>query len=288
MRRPSCVVVGMALALMTSACAVNNQSPPTTIETTTSTSDPSGSTLPAIVECPGAGEFGEGSGIAEIEGTESDAGVLGRISWSQSDLCETFTFSFETSEGAPATAVPDVRVSHLPSLQVLRIAMGIDTSVITDQLVETGLVDRLYVVRTLDGDMFVDLHLVAPAAARVRFQSSPAALTVDLRPGFLDFTGHSAIHGTTVVVDPTPSADVGQTTTFTGYSRTFEANVTAIITQGDEVVTRTNTTAADSIETWGEFSIHLPLPPGEVSVFLGEESPEDGSLDGVTLDLTVS
>lgn len=278
----------MVLALMASGCAVDDQSPPTSVETTTSISASTDSTLPPVVECPGAGEFGEGGGIAEVTGTESDASVLGRISWSQTDQCESFTFSFETSEGAPATAVPDIRIGHLPSLQVLRIAMGINTSVITDQLVETGLVDRLYVVRALDGGMFVDLHLAAPAAARITTRSSPAALTVDLRPGFLDFTGQSTIHGTTVAVNPTPSAEVGQITTFTGYSRTFEANVTAIVTQVDVVVTETNTTAADSIETWGEFSIDLALPPGEVSVFLGEESPEDGSLDGVTLDLTVS
>jgi len=32
----------------------------------------------------------------------------------------------------------------------------------------------------------------------------------------------------------------------------------------------------------------LSLPPGEISVFLGQRSPEDGSLEGINVDLTVS
>ncbi|HEX6221571.1 MAG TPA: Gmad2 immunoglobulin-like domain-containing protein, partial [Acidimicrobiia bacterium] len=255
--------------------------------TTTSSATPT-STLPPVIECPGAGEFGEGSGIAQVDGEGSDATDLGRVSWERSEQCESFIFEFETSEGAPATSVPDISIEHLPSLQVIRITMGIDAAVITDQLVETEMVDRLYVVRSLDGRMFVDLHLNAPAAARARVQSSPAVLTVDLRPGFLEFTGSSSIDDRTVVVSPSQRAEVDDIATFSGYSRAFEANVIVIVTQGDAVVTEANTTAADHLETWGEFNVDVPLPAGEVSVFVGEASAEDGSLDGVTLELTVN
>lgn len=277
----------LMVALTTTACTVGTIATSTTSPTTTTSPTPT-STLPPVVDCPGAGDFGEGSGIATVEGESSDATRLGRVSWERSELCESFVFEFETSEGAPATSVPDISIDHLPSLQVIRISMDIASAVITDQLVETEMVDRLYVVRSLRGEMFVDLHLNTPAAARARVQTSPAVLTVDLRPGFLEFSGASSIGDTTVVVSPSPDSEVEPITTFAGYSRAFEGNVLVIVTQGDSVVTESFTTAADHIETWGEFSVDVPLPTGAVSVFVGEASPGDGSLDGITVDLTVS
>ncbi|HZD24180.1 MAG TPA: Gmad2 immunoglobulin-like domain-containing protein [Acidimicrobiia bacterium] len=288
MRRIPVVVIALAAAIAMSGCTeVLTPLTATTALRTTSTSSVSPSTFPPVVECPGSGEFEEGSGIAEVGSTSSDASDLGEISWTQTDKCETFTFEFETAEGAPATTVPTISVGHLPSLQVIRISMDIDASAITDQLVETGLVDRLYVVRGLDGEMFVDLHLVAPAAARVGVRSSPAQLTVELRPGFLQFSGQSAVHDQVVVVAPSPASTIDAATTFTGYTRTSEGRVTVIATREDQVITETSAMAADVTETWGEFSLDLILPSGEMSVFLGETNPDDGSLEGVTLDLTV-
>jgi hypothetical protein len=273
---------------MTAACTglVDGGESTTSIEgSTTSQPEP---TLPPVIDCPGIGDFGEGGVLAEIEATDSDSNTLGRISWEQSDQCETFRFEFETSEGAPATTVPDIEIAHLESFQVIRVRMDIQATVVTDQLVETGLVDRLYVVRALDGGMFVDLHLAEPAAVRALGQSSPATLIVDLRPGFVPFAGESVIGERVVVVSPGGETAVGQFTQVVGYSRTFEANVVIMVTQGGAIISETDTTAADYIDTWGEFRSQLSLPLGDVSVFVGESSPEDGSLEGVTLVLLVS
>lgn len=223
-----------------------------------------------------------------MEEEGSDATRLGRLSWERSEQCESFVFEFETSEGAPATSVPDISVDHLPSLQVIRISMGVTSSVITDQLVETDTVDRLYVVTSLDGAMFVDLHLKTPAAARARVQSSPGVLTIDLRPGFLDFNGVSTGNELVVSVDPPTGSEVGNVTTFSGYTRAVDSAVMVIVTQGDTVITETTTTAADSSDGWGEFEVELILPQGNTEVFLGESDPENGGLSGVILDLTVS
>lgn len=281
---------GLAVFLavvVTGGCA-GDTAPTTSVGVTTSSSPLPTSTVPPVVDCPGGGEFAEGGGIAEIDGAGSDAGRLGSIYWEAAEPCETFFFEFVTSEGAPATTVPDVEISHLESFQVIRIELGIASTVITDQLVETGLVERLYVVTRLDGGMFVDLHLVAPASVRARADASPARLVVDLRPGLVEFQGRSAIGPNVVVVSPAAEAAVDATTQFMGYSRTFESNVAIVVTQGNEVVTETNTVAADSIDTWGEFRAQLGLPPGNASVFFGEASLEDGSLEGITLDLAVS
>jgi len=281
----------LALALlccMTAACTgfVDGGESTTSINiSTTSQPEP---TLPPVIDCPGIGDFGEGGGLAEIEATDSDSSTLGRISWEQSDQCEIFRFEFETSEGAPATTVPDIEIAHLESFQVIRVRLDVESTVVTDQLVETGLVDRLYVVRALDGGMFVDLHLAEPAAARALAQSSPATLTVDLRPGFVPFAGESVIGERVIVVSPGSESTVGQFTQVVGYSRTFEANVVIMVTQDGAIISETNTTAADYIDTWGEFRSQLSLPLGDVSVFVGEASPEDGSLEGVSLELLVS
>ncbi|MGD2060694.1 MAG: Gmad2 immunoglobulin-like domain-containing protein [Acidimicrobiia bacterium] len=262
--------------------------PSTTIPTTAGTPATTPSTLPPPVECPGTGEFEEGGGIAEVEAESPDSSLLGNISWEVNDQCESFLFEFETSEGAPATSVPDIEVSHLESFQVIRIWFGVNSAVLTDQLVETGLVDRLYVVRSLNGGIFVDLHLSAPAAARASVRSSPATLTVDLRPGFVDFVGTSVVGDQVVLVSPPSGIGVSTSTQLTGYSRFVDPDVLIIVTQGDEVALETRAPAAESETTWGEFRADLDLPPGDVSVFIGEASSDDGSLAGIAIDLTVS
>lgn len=241
-----------------------------------------------MVECPGVGDFEEGSGIADIPAEGSDSRTLGRISWETNDQCETFSFTFETSEGAPATTAPEIGVDHLDSFQVIRVNMAVVGTTITDQLVETQLVERLYVVRSLSGEMFVDLHLSRPAAVRAAVSSSPATLSLELRPGLVPFTGTSAVAGNVVLTSPTARGSVDPSVQLLGYARAAAANVLAVATQGGEVVAEATTTPADSAGTWGEYRIQVDLPAGESSVFVGEEDPDDGSLQGVTVDLTVS
>lgn len=274
-----------SLLLVLSGCmdlATETTDPPRPSTTVAPTS-----TLPPVVDCPGSGEFDEGGGLADIDGTGSDSARLGRITWDARDQCETFLFDFETSEGAPATALPDVQVEHLDSFQVIRVSVGVNTSVLTDQLVESDFVDRLYVVRAVDGEMFVDLHLSAPAAVRVTALNSPARLRLELRPGFVSFTGVAETADDVVLVSPAAGAETATTTDLIGYSR-IESNVLVVVTQAGALVYESGVAAADSSDFWGEFEAELRLPPGSVSVFVGEESPEDGSLQGVTIDVNVS
>jgi hypothetical protein len=281
------VVAVFGVVLVLAGC-VTDGAAVTTITTvsTTTTDDLSPSTLPPVVECPGIGDFAEGRGIADIDGTESDTRRLGRISWDTSDQCESFRFEFETSEAAPATSPPDVRVDHLESFQVIRISLDVDSTIITDQVVETNLVDRLYVVRSLTGELFVDLHLTSPAAVRVSSSSSPARLSVDLRPGFVPFSGEATVGENVVLTSPTAGAEVGPSAQLLGYARTFEASVLAVATQDGRVVGEADTIAADSLQTWGEYRLSVTLPPGPLTLFVGESNPADGSLDGITVDLT--
>ncbi|MFZ0013061.1 MAG: hypothetical protein WAL25_02995 [Acidimicrobiia bacterium] len=150
MRHKATIVIVLGLSLLGSACAPGESGDTTSSSSTTTTATTPTSTLPPVADCPGAGDFGEGRGITEVDNDTADGRNLGEISWETSEPCESFHFLFETTEGAPAITVPDIRVEHLDSFQVLRISLDIDSAVVTDQLVETNLVDRLYVVRALD------------------------------------------------------------------------------------------------------------------------------------------
>lgn len=280
-------LTGCADLLTDSTAPTSPQGTPTSSGSTTAPSSPTTSLAP-VVDCPGIGEFEEGGGIADIDGSGSDSARLGRISWEDSDQCETFRFEFETSEGAPATALPDIRVEHLDSFQVIRIRTGLDLSVIADQQVDTDLVDRIFVVRSLDGGLYVDLHLAAPAAARVTALDSPARLGLELRPGFVPFAGNSASAEEVVLVAPGDGGEVGTSVDLEGYTRGLGPEVLVVVTRAGTLVSETSAVAVDATDVWGEFRTELTLPPGDVAVFVGETSTDDGSLQGLTIDVSVS
>ena len=279
--------VATVLLALAAACTPAVEEPATTTTEPTKPPTTPRSTVPLVPGCANEGEFTEGGHVDRINQQLSDATTIGAISWEVSPACEIFTISFQTSEGAPATTPPAVIVDYLDSLPIIRIALDTEATVVTDQLVETALVERLYVVKALDGGMFIDLHLRAPAQSLVSIDTSPATLRLDLQPGIVESPDRPAITDLTVVISPSEGDAVASPLEVTGYSRTFEANVMFIATSGGQVVARANTTAADSGETWGEFVGSLEIGPGPISLFVGDQSAEDGSLQGVTLALAV-
>lgn len=245
-------------------------------------------TTPTVAPCADEFEFGEGGEIADLDHDASDSGAIGAISWTEEQGCETFTIAFQTSEGAPATTPPSTELLHLESFQVLRVRMNsLDATVVTDQLVETTLVDRLFVVRSLEEGMFIDFHLAQPSQARIEAASSPAQLILTLKPGLVPFTGFSTIGERVVVTSPPAGATVDSVFTISGYSRTLEAGVLFVASIGSEVVAERSTIAAAWMDTWGEYRANLELPEGTVSLFVGEANQLDGTLEGVTVRMTV-
>ena len=276
----------IVVLLIVSACG-----PMGGITTTTAAVPPAPATAappPLVPEpgCPQAIEFTSEERVLRLDQPTSDTGMIGLVSWDLSQGCESFQIDFETIEGAPSTTPPSAIVEYLDTRQVIRVFLDIDKTVITDQSIETELVDRLYVVRALNGGMFVDFHLAKPVEARARITNSPAQLTLQLQSGTLPFEGTAALSQHAVVVEPSDGSVGATSVRISGYARTFEANVLIIATSGDRVVTETNAVAADWLETWGEFQTRLDLPAGETSIFVGESSPKDGSLSGVTIRMT--
>ncbi|HEY5889814.1 MAG TPA: Gmad2 immunoglobulin-like domain-containing protein, partial [Acidimicrobiia bacterium] len=270
-------------------CGGTTTAPSTILPPGTGTTTPSSSTsAPQSIGCPQDAEFIDEGRIARITQPSSDAKTLGLISIQTAEGCERFGFNFETNENAPATTPPSIDGEFLDNGGIVRIYMDIDQTVLTDQLVETPLVDRLFVVRSLDGSMFVDVHLARPARARINVTNSPAGMTLELSPRDGELPPSAAISDRVVLITPRSEAVVdGPVVDVGGYARTFEANVLVLATVGGAVVARTNTTAADWVSTWGEFATEIELPAGLDDLFVGEESPENGSLTGVTIRLTV-
>jgi len=278
----------ISLALIV-ACGIlpSEQASTTTIPTTTTTSTAIIGTEPSNVGCPADAAFVDRDRVTRMDQPSSDTNSLGLISWQVDEGCERFEVDFETTEGAPATTPPPVVVEFLTSRQILRVWADVETTVVTDQLVETPLVDRLFVVRALDGGMFIDFHLAAPAQARVAISNSPARLSLELQAGPEPFTTRALVSDRVVVVAPGDGLETSSIVEIGGYARTFEGNVLVIATAAGEVAAETNVTAADWVGTWGEFRASIQLPLGEASLFVGEESPDDGRLTGINLSLTV-
>jgi hypothetical protein len=279
----------VSLLVLVSACA-GQSTPTTTALPPSSTTTPSTTTtIPAApgIGCPNEAEFVGSGQIDRITQPSSDSRTLGLVSREVVGSCERFGFDFETAENAPATTPPSVTATYLDGERVIRVTLGIDRTVITDQLVETRLVDRLFVVRALDGTMFVDLHLNEKTNARVSLTNSPARLTIELHPASGEIGPAPTVSSRMVLLAPRDGATVDEEVEVAGYARTAEANVLIVATFADEVVLEESTTAADWVETWGEFRSTVTLPPGRVDLFVGEESAADRSLQGVILRLTV-
>lgn len=282
------VIACLLLAVTACGGQATVTTPPT--ETTTTTSVPAATTTTTAspgIGCPNETEFVASGQIDRITQPSSDSRTLGLVSRQVVDGCERFGFDFDTAENAPATTPPSVTASFLEGERVIRVSLGINRTVITDQLVETRLVERLFVVRGLDGSVFVDLHLKEKANARISLSNSPARLTIELYPAAGEIGPAPSVSSRMVLIAPHDGTTVGEEVEITGYARTTEANVLVVATRAEEVLVEESTTAADWVETWGEFATTVTLPPGTIDLFVGEASAADGSLQGVTLRVTV-
>lgn len=277
----------LALSSLLLAACNSDPEPTTTSGPDVPETSAAATTQPLVVGCPEEGQFVEGGLVSQVENPASDATTIGLISWQSDEACETFEVRFETSEGAPATTPPSITAQFVGDTGILRLATSARETVISDQLVETPLVERLYIVRSVDSGVFIDLHMAAPAQARVDLATSPARLRVQIQPGIVDYSGGPAIAGSVVLIAPADESPVPTSVVVEGYVRTFESNVLIIATQGDDVIVEMNVTATDSTDTWGEFRTDMELPPGPVELFVGEESAESGRFEGVSIDVEV-
>ena len=270
---PAAVVTSTAPATTTSAPAASN----TTAE-------------PGLPPClAGDQAFATDGALASglLDDQESDAELVAGLRWTAYQGCERVVVELATAGGAPATEPGGVRAELLRDQGIIRLRLDdlVTSTAIADRVVERELVDRVYVVRSLDGDLYVDIHLGSPVLARASINRSPAEVIVDLRSGGPELEARPVVADSAVVVAPT-GHEAEYPLIVEGYARTFEAAVVLRIRVANQLDIEEVTSAADYLVTWGEYRFEVPGgPTGNVEVFVGEDSPEDGHERGAHFNL---
>lgn len=281
--RKVATILSLAIAACSPPPSPGNSSTSTTAATIPSTTVAT-TTAPAS-NCPDGESLVEGGRVLDVAQPSTDAESIGTITWDAQAGCEQFTIELVTDQGAPATTPPSVTVELLREISVLRVHLAVDGTALTDQLVETGLVSRYFVVRKVDRSLFVDFHLTGPAVARASLASGPAAVVIELEPGGTAYSGASAIGDLVVLTSPQAGPNPVPVV-IEGYGRQFEATVVYLFRQDGLVLLQDVTNSTDYSETWGSFTTTAdPGVSGQMQLFVGQFSAEDGSERGVLVDL---
>lgn len=269
------------LALVAVACSATVSSTTTTSPSTTTTTTTTTTSTTTVVG-PCSGSFTSRGPIARVADDGGDAANVTGIISEQLEGCDRTTIRLSTAAGAPATGTGPISVEWLDDLGVVRVRLGrVQATAVSDQILESLVLDRLYVVRSLDGSLFVDLVTSQAASAHARVENDPARVVVELIPS-PDGVATPPSSEETVVVTTVVPLEPDFPLVIEGYSRTFEANVLARI-DGELVGL---TTAADWAETWGQFVLTIESGPDDAGeLFIGEDSPRDGQPVGVTIPL---
>lgn len=237
----------------------------------------------------GTQEFVRDGSIPMGAGVSGDAGQVSGWSVAREEGCERFEISLAAEGGAPATTPGSVEAEVLAELGIIRIHLdpSIVSTAVVDHTFESDLVQSAYTVRSVEGGVYIDIHLAGGAAARAHLERSPARVIVDLVPA--DESTASAAVGERIVV----TAPVGRLAVYPlfvrGYARTFEGNVIARLHKEGRDPLETFATAADYLEMWGEFEMVFEEgPAGPVDLEVGNVNAESGIFEGVELFLVIS
>lgn len=273
----------------TAAAATPTSVPPTPTPT------PTPRPIDETAVCLEGGGFEESGVLFEDRAGAGDAVTVGGFRWAAHEGCERVVIELEGGNGEPADSTGPVRAKLLRDLGVVRVHLLQDAELeqLTDAPADADLggdlLSRAFVVWSLEGRPFVDIHLGAASLARVLVLESPARVVVDVQPGGPDLTAVPVADDRVVVLGPHPGAEpLSYPLRVSGYSRTVEANVIARLRTGEDTEAETSTTAAAWAQTWGEFVLEIEEgPTGEVELFVGEISQE-GTEEGVRFELTAA
>ena len=261
---------------------------PTTVATLAEIATTAQAPPPPVCGGPGDGFVSEGL-VAWLGSANGDASHVSGIFLEQVEECERLRVTLTAAGGAPATALPLAEVELIPEAGLLRARFDPEvwSTSITDTLLEGELVERVYVVRGLDGRKFVDVHLSEGVDARAMAGDDPSHVLIDFRRNGAPLASRPAVSRFTVVTGPT-GGRASYPIAVNGYSRTFEANVVGFVTRNGEDGETYFTSAADYIATWGEFRLAVEDgPAGEAVLNVGDYDAEDGEWQGVAINLSV-
>lgn len=279
-------VRGFALAsaaVVLAACTSGSGTPatsttvPTEQEGSTATTASPASTVPT--ETPpclsGNQPFADSGGAGVIERSDSDADIVTGVRWSTYPGCERLVVDFAASSGAPAVAPPGVGPLFIRTAGVLRLQLSptVTSSTVMDQMVDTPLVEHVYVVRRPTNDLFLDLHLADAALVRVSVASSPARIVVDVQPGGEPYRGPAVRTESLVVVDPVAGAAV-YPFTVNGYTLGGAGDAIEVVIESPQATETYSATVGPGGDAWRAFTVLVPDgPAGEASMIVGGRVP---------------
>lgn len=245
--------------------------PPPVITTTTRLEETEPQPIPpCLTPAPPFGEEGE---IDTYSPTGSDSALLANIDWNIWEECERFAFSMASPEGAPTLVPPSSLLVIFREHGVLRLHLGaeVTTSAVSFQLVNSPLVDRLYVLKSPGGGVQLDLHLAQPVVARMIPSSGPATLTVDLRPDGSPFSRSPLITSRAVVLLP-DGERFQYPFAVAGYLRPGTTEYVATLTASSGEVTEAGFPLRGADDLWLGFTAVFPEGPRGWTTFQVEDA----------------
>ncbi len=214
-----------------------------------------------------------------VDAPQSDASTLAGVTWFSTGECDRLSMSFSSSSGAPALDPPVAAAVMIRRLGILRVSLGstvADTTVF-DEVVDSEFVKAFYVVRDQTGALFIDLHLAAPAEARLVASSSPGLLSLDFREGGDPYPSTPVVGSRAVLIEPT-SGPVSGPIVASGYRYGPGSLDPRLETASGEVFPAVDD-AEDSPE-WRTFAyVFGDPPPGPARLVIG-------GAEMTTLDIT--
>lgn len=291
---PAAAAAVAALCLAAASCG-GGASPeePAPVSTTappdaasTAAPEPTSTTAGPLPSCEG--EFASGGALASLGSPRGDGVHIAGVSRFHTGDCERLEVSLTAADGSPSSALPPVEVELMADAGLLRMSFdpAVQTTSITDASFSGGPFHSVYVVRGLDGRLFVDAHLFRSVEAAA--EAGPSRLTVVLRSADGHPSSTPAVSSSTVVTSPARRDGVSYPIAVAGYARNFEANVIGFTTGPDGTAGPVYfTSSADYIQTWGEFRLLIEDgPAGPVTLSAGDYDAESGDFHGVQLPLT--
>lgn len=271
------------LAALLGACAITTEpsvTPPpgasTTAPATTVAPPSTSTTVPLASGCPEGDVMLTEGQLLSWERPTADAARVAGIGWRLVGNCQAVTVSFATDDGAPATTPPTLTARLLRSEGVLRIDTAATASVVSDQLVEEGLVERIFVPVDADGNRFVDLVLTGPVVVRARLLTSPARLEIELQPGGPTDVGRPLVTDDLVLVEPGIGAQVEPVIDVDGYSLGLTEELTVAALRGGAPIFETTLPLAADTDVWTAFG--GPLQVGDQPYDRVQIERPDGSV----------
>ena len=247
----------------------------TTAATTATTTPATGGGVLEEPPCSAGDQpFVQNGGAGLIERADSDADIIAGLSWTSFGNCDRLVIDFVAASGAPAVSPPGVGPLFIRSAGVLRLQLdaAVTGSAVLDQVVDSNLVHRAFVVRRPTDELFVDLHLKNPAVVRVNVAAGPARILVDLLAGGEAYTSPAIVTDDLVVVDPVGGPLI-YPFTVNGYLRTLVDTMTVTLESG-EVTSTYEGEVGPKGDTWGAFTVLVSDgPDGSGTLIVADRIP---------------